>query len=59
MSPLSPQAQSAAMWALAVGVNTATVCAGLLWGWDAFVQFLLPAVGSVVGASLVSYSRRS
>lgn len=56
---MSPEAQSTAMWTLAVGVNTATAGAGIIWGWDAFVQLVLPAFGTVVGASLVSYSRRS
>ncbi|MFB7930907.1 MULTISPECIES: hypothetical protein [Streptomyces] len=55
---MSPQAQSVALWILAVAVNTTAACAGIVWGWTAFTQFLLPAFGSVVGASLVSYSLR-
>jgi hypothetical protein len=46
------------MWVLAVAVNAMAICSGIVWGWDAFVQFLLPALGSVTGASLVSYSLR-
>ncbi|MEW2401061.1 hypothetical protein [Streptomyces sp. NPDC046862] len=56
---MSPEAQSTAMWALAVGVNAVTAGAGIIWGWDAFAQLVLPAFGTVVGASLVSYGGRS
>ena len=46
------------MWIVALAVNTTAACAGIVWGWEALVRFLLPAFGSVVGASLVSYSLR-
>ncbi|MBC9725165.1 hypothetical protein [Streptomyces sp. TRM68367] len=55
---MSPQAQSVAMWIVALAVNITAACAGIVWGWEAFVQFLVPAFGSAAGASLVSYSLR-
>jgi hypothetical protein len=55
---MSPQSQSILMWVLALAVNATAICAGIIGGWDVFVQFLLPAFGSVTGASIVSYSLR-
>ncbi|MEV0243992.1 hypothetical protein AB0I06_29335 [Streptomyces sp. NPDC050674] len=55
---MSPQAQSVALWIMSLAINLAAVCAGIVWGWEAFTQLLLPAFGSVVGASMVSYSLR-
>ncbi|MFJ5993722.1 hypothetical protein [Streptomyces sp. NPDC092370] len=55
---MSPQAQSVALWIMSLAINITAVCAGIVWGWEAFAQFLLPAFGSVVGASMVSYSLR-
>jgi hypothetical protein len=55
---MSPQARSVALWIAALAVNVTTACAGILWGWEVFVRLLPPALGSVVGASLVGYSLR-
>ncbi|MFE9018990.1 hypothetical protein ACFYNL_10515 [Streptomyces sp. NPDC007808] len=55
---MSPQAQSVALWILSLAINVTAACAGIAWGWEVFAPFLLPAFGSVVGASLVSYSLR-
>ncbi|WP_369195531.1 hypothetical protein [Streptomyces djakartensis] len=55
---MSPEAQSVALWILSLAVNVMAACAGIAWGWDAFARFLVPAFGSVVGASLVSYRLR-
>ncbi|MEG8277590.1 hypothetical protein [Streptomyces sp. AHA2] len=55
---MSPQSQSVALWILSLAVCVMAACAGIAWGWDAFAQLLVPAFGTVVGASLVSYSLR-
>ncbi|MGW0497549.1 hypothetical protein ACWD0Z_19570 [Streptomyces sp. NPDC003007] len=55
---MSPQVQSVALWIMSLAINITAVCAGIVWGWEAFTQFLLPAFGSVVGASMVSCSLR-
>ncbi|KPI01726.1 hypothetical protein OK074_5557 [Actinobacteria bacterium OK074] len=55
---LSPQAQSIGMWILVIVINVAGICAGIVWGWTAFASFLIPGIGSAVGAALVSYGAR-
>ncbi|MDK1347771.1 hypothetical protein QNO09_31710 [Streptomyces sp. 378] len=55
---MSPQVQSVALWIMSLAINITAVCAGIVWGWEVFTQFLLPAFGAVVGASMVSYSLR-
>ena len=55
---MSPQAQSVALWIMSLAINITAACAGIVWGWEAFAQFLLPSYGSGVGASMVSYSLR-
>ncbi|UIX34083.1 hypothetical protein [Streptomyces sp. GQFP] len=55
---IAPRAQGAVMWSLAIAINTTGVVLGYLWGPEALLQLLVPGVGSIIAAGLVSYSIR-
>ncbi|MFD6324722.1 hypothetical protein ACFWOL_18045 [Streptomyces sp. NPDC058442] len=43
---------------MAIAINASGVVLGYLWGPEVIFQLLVPGIGSVVAAGLVSYSYR-